>query len=201
MFPRFWGLILLLAATSCNTFPELSAIRLPRDPPKPLGAERTVFACCNLRVLDETEITWRNWQSVDEFLPVGTELLLSGGPREYVLRDPRNGRTFNLDIGAPGDDFLEKFVVSSPRSSGDFSPEAREAIEKGVARIGMTRREIYAALGPPHMVGDYDTDAMTLEQIENFDTWVWRRGTFAEKIVVRFSPGMNLVLETEGVHE
>jgi hypothetical protein len=80
---------------------------------------------------------------------------------------------FNPDA----DLFLHKFFVNSSSELGIDKLEAsrRRNIENGVAEIGMSKAEIYTALGPPNWVGfGIDATNFTLEQILENNRWEYR---------------------------
>jgi len=77
-------------------------------------------------------------------------------------------------------EFLKKYFVDSAGELGLNVPPARKAnIENGVAEIGMTKQEVYAALGPPLWVDfENDASAMTLEALMEKNRWVYRVSQF-----------------------
>jgi hypothetical protein len=77
--------------------------------------------------------------------------------------------------------FMKKYFVSTPADLGlaKMDPVPRQNIEAGVGAIGMTKEQIYAALGPPNWVdfGQRPEDEATnlsFEQIMERNRWEYR---------------------------
>lgn len=155
------------------------------------------YARCNLKVLKGAYITWVNWQSTPDFIPVGTKLkvTLNGGTAE--LEDESNGKTYKLEIGASGEKYLEKFVTKEPVSIKNFSAEVQQNIEKTLTKVGMTKEETYIAMGPPANANKINTDKMTYDEIMKTDLWVYKRRRFGKNIGVSFNSSK--VNRTEGI--
>jgi hypothetical protein len=73
--------------------------------------------------------------------------------------------------------FIKKFFVNSDEELGlaKLEPSHRKNIENGIWQLGMTKEEIYAALGPPNWI-DFGIDAtnIPLEQIMDRNRWEYR---------------------------
>ncbi len=161
--------------------------------------EGVYFARCNLKVIDNNEMTWVNWQAAPAFVPVGTKFLVTRtGSKASLVRVDTNA-SYTLDIGADGDVFLEKFVVKEPVSIEQFSDEIRENIRSAVAKVGMTKEQVYLAMGPPTNLDKKRTNTMTYENIMASDLWVYARRRFGKNIGVAFDPVSGKVARTEGI--
>jgi hypothetical protein len=75
----------------------------------------------------------------------------------------------------------------------------RDHIRKAVAKVGMTREQVYIAMGPPTNVGKERTNNMTYDKIMASDLWVYARRRFGKNIGVAFDPATGLVNRTEGI--
>ncbi len=182
---------LLTLAAGCRSGAPPVAAKAPES-------ARTLYAQCNLKVLKGTTITWVNWQSAPEIIAVGTALEVWGGPENWNLRNPVDGRTYSLQTGAAGEQFLQKFVSpAAPQSA--YRTEATGNIQKAIAVVGMTREEVYVAMGPPATADGNSTQGMTRDQIMGHHLWVWRRRRFGKNIGVEFDPASGVVTRTEGI--
>ncbi len=80
---------------------------------------------------------------------------------------------FGTDPGV----FMKKFFVESVEELGlgEVGSYRRRNIENGVWQAGMTKDEVYAALGPPNWI-DFGTDATNLsfDQIMDRNRWEYR---------------------------
>lgn len=157
------------------------------------------FARCNLKVLEGNEITWINWQAAPTFIPAGTKLRVTRTGSKASLVNVDTKATYTLDIGADGEAFLEKFVTTRPVNIARFPADVRENIGKAIAKVGMTKEQVYIAMGPPTSVGNSRTDKMTYESIMAADLWVYARRRFGKNIGVAFDPATGLVNRTEGI--
>jgi hypothetical protein len=157
------------------------------------------YARCNLKVDKGNEITWINWQAAPTFVPVGTKLQVTKKKDTASLVDPDTKTTYTLDIGAEGDVYLEKFVTKRPVDLAQFSEEVQANIRQAVAKVGMTKEQVYIAMGPPTNVGKDRTNKMTYEQIMASNLWVYARRRLAKNIGVAFDPATGLVNKTEGI--
>ena len=157
------------------------------------------YARCNLKVLEGNEITWINWQAAPAFIPVGTKLQVTRTKDTASLVNPETKATYTLDIGADGDAYLEKFVTRQPVDEAGFPEEVRENIGKAIAKVGMTKEQVYIAMGPPTNLGKTRTSTMTYDQIMASDQWVYARRRFGKNIGVAFDPASGKVNRTEGI--
>lgn len=161
--------------------------------------EDVFYARCNLKVIKGNEITWVNWQSTPTFIPVGTKLKVTRAGDRASLVNVETKSTYTLDIGADGDAFLEKFVTKKPVEIKRFPEDVQANIRNAVAKIGMTKEQVYIAMGPPTNLGESRTNKMTYENIMGSDLWVYARRRFGKNIGVAFDPGSGRVNRTEGI--
>ncbi len=113
--------------------------------------EDVYYARCNLKVLKGNEITWINWQAAPTFIPVGTKLRVTRTGSNASLVNVEANTTYSLEIGADGDAFLEKFVTRHPVDIERFPEEIRANIQEAIAKVGMTKEQVYIAMAHPRM--------------------------------------------------
>jgi len=160
-------------------------------------AEETMYARCNLKVLKGNKITWVNWQSSPSFIPAGTRLRVSSSGDSATFTD-KDGNTYSVDVGASGNQFLEKFVTKHPVDIEKYSSRVTADIRKAIIANGMTAEEAYVAMGPPAYVdGKNSTDTMTYNDIVKAKMWVYKRSRFGKNIGIEFTNGK--VTRTEGI--
>ena len=162
------------------------------------GEEDLYYARCNLKVIKGNYITWVNWQSTNTLVPAGTKLNVTRGGSKATLVDVDTGKSYTLDIGSDGDAYLEKFVTKTPVKIKKFSKDVQMNIENAIAKIGMTKEEVYIAMGPPAWAGQ-NTQSMTYKQIMAEDLWTYKRKRFGKNIGVAFDPKTGRVNRTEGI--
>ncbi len=167
--------------------------------PVGIAQEEVYYARCNLKVLEGNEITWINWQSSPTFIPAGTKLRVTRTGSKASLVNMDTNATYTLDIGADGDAFLEKFVTRQPVDVERLPEDVRANIRSAVAKVGMTKEQVYIAMGPPTNVGKSRTNTMTYDNIMAADLWVYARRRFGKNIGVAFDPAYGLVNRTEGI--
>jgi hypothetical protein len=164
------------------------------------GEEDNIYyARCNLKVIKGNYITWVNWQSTPTFIPAGAKLKVTKSGSTASLVTVETGASYTLDIGADGDAFLEKFITKRPVDISKYPPDVQSNIRSTVAKIGMTKEQVYIAMGPPTNIGDARTNMMTYEQIMAADLWVYARKRFGKNIGVAFDPATGRVNRTEGI--
>ena len=157
------------------------------------------YARCNLKVLKGNVITWVNWQSSPSVIPAGTKFKVTKGGDKATLVDDK-GTSYSLDIGASGDQFLEKFVTKKHADISKLPANIQEDVKKGIPRNGMTKEQVYIAMGPPAFIdGKNKTDNATYDNIIAANLWVYERRRFAKRIGVEFDASSGLVNRTEGV--
>jgi len=161
--------------------------------------EDVYYARCNLKVIEGNEITWINWQAAPTFVPVGTKFRVTRTGSKATLVNMETKATYTLDIGADGDAFLEKFVTKKPVGITDFPADVQADIRNAVAKVGMTKEQVYIAMGPPTNLGKSRTNTMTYENIMASDLWVYARRRFGKNIGVAFDPATGMVNRTEGI--
>lgn len=160
--------------------------------------EDVYYARCNLKVIKGNYITWVNWQSTKSLLPVGTKFNVMRGGSKATITDAETGKSYTLDIGSSGDMYMEKFITREKINVLDFPEDVRRNIAKAVAKVGMTKAQVYIAMGPPAWAGK-NTDTMTYVEIMREDLWTYKRKRFAKNIGVSFDPISGLVDRTEGI--
>ncbi|MEK7842439.1 MAG: hypothetical protein AAB197_07170 [Deltaproteobacteria bacterium] len=158
------------------------------------------YARCNLKVLKGNKITWVNWQSSPSMVPAGTKLKVTKGDGEATLVDAKTNTSYSLDIGASGDQFLEKFVTKKPVDISNLPANIQKDIKKGIPRNDMTKEQVYIAMGPPAYIdGKNKTDNATYENIMAANLWVYERRRLGKRIGIEFDASSGLVSRTEGV--
>jgi hypothetical protein len=163
------------------------------------------YARCNLKVIKGNHITWVNWQSTPTYIPVGEKIRIVD--REKFIRGKgiikletiEDGKDYTLDIGTYGDIFLEKFITKENVDISKFPEKVQQNIRNLVAKVGMTKEQVYIAMGPPTKVVDGRTNQMTYDVIMDYDLWVYARRRFGKNIGVAFDPKTGLVTRTEGI--
>ena len=163
------------------------------------GDDNIYYARCNLKVIKGNNITWVNWQASPEFLPVGTKFTVKSNGTKAILTRVDTGSEYTLDVGAKSEKFIEKFVVKSPVSTNKFPKDIQDNINYAVARVGMTKEEVYIAMGPPAWVTSGNTDNKTYDNIMASNLWVYKRSRFGKNIGVEFNPSTGKVTRTEGI--
>lgn len=161
--------------------------------------ENIYYARCNLKVIDGNHITWVNWQSTPSFIPAGTKLKVTKTGNKASIVNIETGSSYTLDIGTDGDVFLEKFVTKKPVDINRFSADVQSNIRNTVARIGMTKEEVYIAMGPPTNVVNVRSNTKTYADIMGADLWIYARRRFGKNIGVAFDPATGRVNRTEGI--
>jgi hypothetical protein len=162
-------------------------------------ADGAYYAKCNIKVLKDNSITWVNWQAAPYSIPVGTKLKVtrSGDTAVFVRED--NGDSYQVDLGAVGDIYLEKFVTKKTVRISKFPKDVQSNIRKGIAKVGMTKEQVYIAMGAPSTLSSGRTAGMTLEEIMRFDKWIYSRQRFGKNIGVEFDAKSGKVIRTEGI--
>jgi hypothetical protein len=163
------------------------------------GVEEVYYARCNLRVVKGVYISWENWQSTPMFIPVNTKLRATWRGSKATLVRADNGSRYELEAGAAGDQYMEKFVSRHPVSLSHYPKDIRSNIQDAVARVGMTKEQVFIAMGPPTVAGAEKTRSMTYDQIMSSDLWVYARRRFSKNIGVAFDPATGKVSRTEAM--
>ena len=162
-------------------------------------AGEVYYARCNLRLMNGKEITWVNWQAAPTFVPAGTKLSVTKAGDKASLVNVETKAVYTLDIGGEGDDLLAKFVTKTPVDLKKFPENIQANIRSAVARVGMTKEQVYIAMGPPTNLGGERTRNMTYENIMAGELWVYARKRMGKSIGVAFDPGTGRVNRTEGI--
>ena len=162
-------------------------------------AEDTYYARSNIKVLKGNNITWVNWQASPYTIPAGTKLRVTrSGERATFVRED-DGEIYKVDLGADGDAYLEKFVTKKSVNIGKFPKDVQASINKGVAKVGMTKEQVYLAMGAPSTLSSGRTERMTFEEIVKSDNWIYSRRRFGKNIGVEFDATTGKVTRTEGI--
>lgn len=164
------------------------------------GEDDIYYARSNLKVIKGSYITWVNWQATKDIVPAGTELRVTKNGKKATLVEVATGKSYTLDIGEDGDVFLEKFVTREKVNVSEFPEEIQTNIEAAIAKVGMTKEQVYVAMGDPSWA-EQNTNSMTYEQIMAEDLWVYKRRRFGKNIGVEFSGKTGKVMKTEGIWE
>jgi len=157
------------------------------------------YARCNLRITKGDYISWANWQAAPTFLSAGTQLKVTKSGSKAILVNVETQSTYTLDIGADEDVFLEKFLTKKPVNIKNFPPDVQTNIGNAVARVGMTKEQVYIAMGPPAKIPRGKTNKMTYEDIMGADLWLYATQRFGKNMGVRFDPYTGLANMTEGI--
>ena len=161
-------------------------------------SEEVYYARCNLKVVKGT-ISWVNWQHTNEWIPVGTELKVTyKDGDEATFEDAKSGKRYSVELGAKGQQYLEKFVTRKKPATGNIHKDARDGISKGIIKVGMNKAEAYIAMGPPANVDRTNSDKMTYDDIIKGSLWVYKRSRFGKNIGVEFGDD-GIVKRTEGI--
>jgi len=167
--------------------------------PENSKANTIYYTRCNLKVIKGTNITWVNWQSVADFIPVGTAVKVDRNGSKATLTNVEKGKTYTLDIGSDGDVFIEKFITKEPLNINKLSQDIQFNIGNAVARFGMTKEQVYIAMGPPAVIFGVKTNNKTYEEIMDANLWIYKRRRLGKNIGVAFDPFTALVNRTEGI--
>jgi hypothetical protein len=162
-------------------------------------ADGVYYAKCNIKVLKDNSITWVNWQAAPHSIPVGTKLKVTRSGQEAVFIREDTGEKYDVDLGADGDVYLEKFVSRKPVNISKFPKDVQSSIRKGIAKVGMNKEQVFMAMGAPAKVSSGSTERMTLGEIMQSDLWLYARMRFGKKIGVEFNEKTGKVIRTEGI--
>lgn len=163
-------------------------------------AEDVYYSRCNLKVLPKgNQITWTNWQSTPSFIPVGTKLKVTVSGNGATFVDDK-GASYPVDLGASGQEFLEKFVtkhdIDAAKAGGKFAGDIKQA----VIRVGMTKEQAYMAMCmPAYINGKNSTEKAAYKEILAANQWVYKRSRFGKNIGIEFDQSSGLVSRTEGI--
>jgi hypothetical protein len=79
-----------------------------------------------------------------------------------------------------------------------FSADVQAGIKDTIARNGMTKEQVYIAMGPPMSLNRDQTNLKTYQDIMSGDLWIYGRRRFAKNIGVAFDSA-GKVNRTEGI--
>lgn len=154
---------------------------------KPFDPPLDRYTRANVRHLPGNLVTWENWQSTVLMIPPGTKVTIPD--TKFFVVDATGARYQTNFLGNPA--VLDKFFAAEPPDVS-ASDETRAAIERGAPKVGMTKAEIFMALGPPTLTLDPVTgtwlwsNRTNLNQMMASDYWSWVRRKFSKKLGVYF---------------
>lgn len=184
----FLALTLTMEASTVNT-----------DAPKQKPAEADIYyARCNLKIIKGNCITWANWQSSPTFIPVGTKLKVVKSGKTASITNVETSSNYTLYIGAKENVFLKKFITKEPINVNLFPADVQFNIKNTTAETGMTKEQVYTAMGPPVGPKGARTNKMTYEDIMNTDLWVYAKRR-SQSINVIFDRATNRVSRIEEI--
>jgi len=161
--------------------------------------EGIYYTRCNLKVLKGSYISWVNWQSAKEYLQVGTKVQVKSEKNKISLFDVNAKRNYVLDMGQAGNSFLDKFVTKRPVDINRFPKEIQANVNGAVARVGMTKEQVYIAMGPPAWITSGNTNTKTYENILATNLWLYKRRRFGKNIGIEFDSATGQAVRTEGI--
>jgi len=151
---------------------------LGQDEGYPLGSEVKVTMYSKQRVELTVNGIPHVLQPVEgEFSVRDPEILLT----KYFVKD-RSVLGLEADLtpmGPPDEDYAEDsegepVVEVENFDLEDMAPAKRSSVERGVATLGMTKEQVFMALGPPVYVNfDTSTTGMSLESVFKTNRWVY----------------------------
>jgi len=163
------------------------------------SANDTYYARCNLKVIKGTYITWVNWQSTLDMIPLGSKLRVSHIGKKTKLIVADTDKKYILFAGRSAKKYITKVFSKEPVSIEDFSPDFRDEINGGYAVEGMSKKEVYAAMGPPASADKANAYTMTYKRIMNTNLWGYRSRRFHKNIGVHFDRKTGKVDRTQGI--
>ncbi len=125
------------------------------------------------------------------------QMIRKGSKASFI--DVKSGGKYELDVGAEGDLYLEKFVSKKRIPLDRYPKDVNANIQNAVARVGMTKEQVYIAMGPPTVAGSERTKQLTYDQIMLGDLWVYARRRFSKNIGISFDPATGKVNRTEAM--
>ncbi len=161
--------------------------------------DETYYTRCNLRVLDENVITWKNYQKTGELLKVNTALvLLEKNGTNIVLGTRYTGKKYTLDAGQNADIYIQKYLTDEKLDLTDFSKVDRKGIEEAKVFREMSNEAVYIAMGPPMRISGGRTFYRTYNEIIKSDMWIYLKRKGGGRITVGFHPYTQKVNRIEG---
>lgn len=160
-----------------------------------------LYVQCHLKVLKPGYITWVNYTASQDFVPAGTPVtLVSYTATRATFTRQDNGTSYTLDFGNGSSDahslqLIHKFIDEAPPlvDAGEFQSE----IDQKIAKIGMTKEQVYYSMGPPAWAGA-KTNTLDKSQIMNAPLWRYERRTFGKDVGIQFDAN-GIVTKTEGI--
>ncbi|MBI5234626.1 MAG: hypothetical protein HY886_00030 [Deltaproteobacteria bacterium] len=167
----------------------------------PLAAadDNVYYARCNIRVLTgfgQNKISWNNWLASSVAIPAGTPLTTK---KERVERDGLYVSEMIFETSenkryTMPDEPQEKYIRKEPLDLSTLSPEFKKAVKNAEPAIGMTKEQVFTAMCAPAyvMAGIMKVDArkteqLGLDEIKQYDFWVYQRKKLGKKFVVEFN--------------
>lgn len=105
-------------------------------------------------------------------IPINTKLQFVSKRRHRYTMRMDDGREFMFEhvkkhtLNTPAEAF-DAFFSATPTDLGAFTAKEREAIQKGLAQVGMSKQAVLAAIGPPPAVGTLNRDALVWKYWKN----------------------------------
>ena len=166
-----------------SSFPLLLLLAACAGPPTPIAFEqqgKPLVLRCTLRP-KQTYLFASNYLAFPATVKAGSEAkvtMFSTQEADMTITDiPYKMLPITTLFEPKADLFLKKFFVNSKDELGldKLEPAKKTNIENGVAEIGMTKEQVYTAMGPPYWI-DTDIDATNLsyDTILQKDTWKYR---------------------------
>ncbi len=179
--------------------PDVQSPAPKKSHPAPLLKPDEYYTRCNLRVIKGSYITWVNWQGAPTFIPAGTRVRIGRSGGKLTLTDLSTGRTYMFDVGATGKEYLYKFLTKNPLNLNMFSSSIRTYIKRAHPAIGMTKKEVYIAMGPPARISIGKTFRLTYNDIMRDNTWIWPTKRFKRNIGITFDARTGRVTKIVGI--
>lgn len=108
-------------------------------------ADNTYYARCNIEVLKGDQISRVNWQAAPYTISVDTKLKVTRSVEKATFVKEDDGESYKVDLGVDGNSYLEKFVTGKQINIGKFPKDVQSNINKGIAKVGMTKERVYIA--------------------------------------------------------
>jgi len=167
--------------------------------------EDLYYARCNLKVLDDNSISWINWQATSSFVKAGARLNVLRDGHDISIVEVDSGRAYRLEPGSDREEVLEKFVTRTPLDLSGYDAAVQKNIRLAVGKVGMTKEQVYMAMGPPAKIGTAVyfrwTRELTLAECMEPDVWTYFRKKGGVNITFYFDPSTGVVKSAEGLWE
>ena len=148
--------------------------------------EGTYFARCNISVLKGNEITWMNFRAAKARIVVNTPIKVRLSADRAIFIDEAVNETYLVDLGSPGEKFLDKLVIKEPVDVSDAKSRYSQEIGSSIISKGMTKEEVYAAMCAPAFIDDDISEGYGYDDILKADRWVYKTSKFGGNIKIEF---------------